>query len=287
VNSKIQVLHVDDDPSFLRLSKAYLQTLDSNDPEIDIIGETLPTKALKTLKRNHNFDVIVCDYQMPILSGIELLEKIRQFDDTIPFIMFTGKGKEEVVIQALNAGADFYLEKGINPKPIFIELRHVIENLYSQKMIKRDLVASKRKVKLTERRFKEIVDNISDLISILDSHGRVLYDNPAVEETLGYSLEERLNSDSMDYFHPEDRERVMLKFEKILKQPNKTFIINYRYLTKSGGYRILESKAKNLLHNEAINGILIISYDISKRLALRNALKLEKECKNFKDEVLS
>ena len=61
------------------------------------------------------YDAVILDYQMPETNGIDFLKLIRSRDDPIPFILFTGRGREEVVIEALNSGADFYLQKGGDP----------------------------------------------------------------------------------------------------------------------------------------------------------------------------
>ena len=71
------------------------------------------------------FDAIVSDFQMPEMNGITLLREIRSTSD-IPFILFTGKGREEVVIDAINTGADSYLQKGGDPTTQFAELGHKI-----------------------------------------------------------------------------------------------------------------------------------------------------------------
>ena len=57
---------------------------------------------------------------MPDTDGIAFLRKIRESSD-IPFILFTGRGREEVVIDAINNGVDFYLQKGGDPKSQFVE----------------------------------------------------------------------------------------------------------------------------------------------------------------------
>ena len=59
---------------------------------------------------------------MPDMNGIEFLKKVRASGNTIPFVLFTGRGREEVVIEALNEGANFYLQKGGEPKSQFAEL---------------------------------------------------------------------------------------------------------------------------------------------------------------------
>ena len=59
---------------------------------------------------------------MPGMDGIGFLKRVRASGNTIPFILFTGRGREEVVIQALNEGANFYLQKGGDPDAQFAEL---------------------------------------------------------------------------------------------------------------------------------------------------------------------
>jgi signal transduction histidine kinase len=69
---------------------------------------------------------------MPEMDGITLLKQIRARTRDLPFILFTGKGREEVVIEALNNGADFYLQKGGDPKAQFTELEHKIRQAIRQ-----------------------------------------------------------------------------------------------------------------------------------------------------------
>ena len=59
---------------------------------------------------------------MPGINGIEFLRYIRLHYKDLPFVLFTGRGREEIVIEALNSGADFYLQKGGEPKSQFAEL---------------------------------------------------------------------------------------------------------------------------------------------------------------------
>ena len=73
-----------------------------------------------------NYDVIVSDYQMPDMDGIELLKHLRASGNDIPFIIFTGRSHEQAVIEALNNGADFYLQKGNEPKIQFVEPEDMI-----------------------------------------------------------------------------------------------------------------------------------------------------------------
>ena len=76
---------------------------------------------------------MVSDYQMPEMDGIAFLKHLRERDDTIPFIIFTGRGREEIAVAAFENGADFYIQKGGDPKAQFAELAHKIRKSVEQR----------------------------------------------------------------------------------------------------------------------------------------------------------
>jgi len=116
----VRVLVVDDESALAELAQIFLAR---ENFFTDAAGSA--DDALKKIAR-YPFDAVVSDYQMPGKNGIELLREVRVSFPSMPFILFTGRGREEVVIQALNEGADFYLQKGGDPKSQFAELSHMI-----------------------------------------------------------------------------------------------------------------------------------------------------------------
>jgi DNA-binding response OmpR family regulator len=95
---------------------------------VEAVGSAV--EAVERLK-DDRYDVIVSDYVMPEMDGISFLKWVRSLEPEIPFILFTGKGREEVVIEALNNGADYYLQKDANPRILYAELTHQIRRLRS------------------------------------------------------------------------------------------------------------------------------------------------------------
>ncbi|MDD1729408.1 MAG: response regulator [Methanospirillum sp.] len=124
IESASRILYVDDEPGFLSLCKTFLERSGG------LIVETTRSgsEALKLLKTGR-YDAIIADYQMPGMDGVELLIAVRSDPgiSEIPFILFTARGKEEVVIRAINNGADFYLQKGGETGVRFSELTETVK----------------------------------------------------------------------------------------------------------------------------------------------------------------
>ena len=118
----ISVLYVDDESGLLDICKLFLEKT----KEFSVTTATSAQAALDLLKTN-GIQAVVSDYKMPGMNGIDLLKEVRANDKNIPFIMFTGKGREEIAVEAFENGADFYLQKGGAPKPQYAELMHKIK----------------------------------------------------------------------------------------------------------------------------------------------------------------
>lgn len=105
----ISVLHVDDEPSFADMVAMHLERSNSN---LTVETEDRAQTALDRLA-SESIDCIVSDYQMPQMDGLELLDVVREEYPTLPFVLFTGKGSEEVAAEAINRGVDAYLQKEV------------------------------------------------------------------------------------------------------------------------------------------------------------------------------
>lgn len=111
-SSDVTVLFVDEDPDFLDLATRLL-TLESD--RIDLVPEASPGSVLDRIE-NLDVDCVVSDYKMTELDGIELLARVRETHPDLPFILFTGKGTEQVASDAMAAGATDYIVKTGSPE---------------------------------------------------------------------------------------------------------------------------------------------------------------------------
>jgi len=104
----IRLLHVDDDPALADLAADFVSRIDDR---ITVESAVSASDGLDLLEENQ-YDCVLSDYDMPGLNGVEFLKIIREDDAELPFILFTGKGSEEVASEAISAGATDYLQKG-------------------------------------------------------------------------------------------------------------------------------------------------------------------------------
>jgi len=96
----IRVLHVDDDPDLTDLTATYLERED----ERLVIETATSAEEGSNRLRDDEFDCIISDYNMPGQNGIEFLETVRKDYSDLPFVLYTGKGSEEVASDAISAG---------------------------------------------------------------------------------------------------------------------------------------------------------------------------------------
>ncbi|HWQ64085.1 MAG TPA: PAS domain S-box protein, partial [Methanospirillum sp.] len=175
IPDKYQILYVDDDEDLLTIGKLFLER--SSDFSVDIIPS--PNDAIERIFSG-SYHAIVSDYEMPALNGIELLRKIRESGNNIPFIIFTGRGREDVVIEALNSGADFYLQKGGEPKSEFAELSHKIRSAIER----REAIDA---LKTSRLQLSEMISALPDPTFAIDKDHRVTAWNRAIEKFTGVS----------------------------------------------------------------------------------------------------
>jgi DNA-binding response OmpR family regulator len=198
----ISVIYVDDEPSLLEIGRLFLQKSGT----FTVTTAESADEAIQTLKKQ-SFDAIISDYQMPGMDGIAFLKYLRKAGDTTPFIIFTGKGREDVVIEALNEGADFYLQKGGDPKSQFAELSNKVRYAVTRRQGEERLIES-------EERYRSLFNQSMEGIYLHDLEGRILDVNMMACMQSGYSREEWLTRTIFDG-HP-DTSRWNLPKNEIL-----------------------------------------------------------------------
>jgi len=157
----ISVLYVEDETTLLEIGKFFLEK--DGSMEVDTCSSVNDALTKISTKR---YDIIISDYAMPVMNGIEFLKSLRSRGDTTPFIIFTGRGRESVVIEALNLGADFYLEKAGNAKVQFAELMHEIKQAIQRK-------STCTKWEQSNSVLKATLESIVEGVFVVDRNGKI------------------------------------------------------------------------------------------------------------------
>ena len=201
---KIKILLVDDNEPLLSVGSEYMER---DSPDLEITTASSATAALDLLEFK-KFDAIISDYQMPIIDGLEFLARVRAKDDLIPFIIFTGKSREEIAINALNLGATQYVIKGGDPKSQYAELIHIVRSSVEH-------FREKKAHSESEERYRIVFENVNDGILMVDRVDRKVQSaNARFCEMIGYTQEELLELSVADMHPEEDLENVLDLFEK-------------------------------------------------------------------------
>lgn len=166
----IDVLHVDDEPDFADLTATFIER---QDERFSVMSAGNAEEGIRVFEQEE-FDCIVSDFDMPGVNGLEFLELVRGVDPDFPFILFTGKGTEEIASQAISAGVTDYLQKG--PPDIYPMLVKRIQNAVDQYQARHQLV-----------KFQKAVEHAGHAIYMTDQDGVISYVNPTFEDVTGYS----------------------------------------------------------------------------------------------------
>ena len=164
----ISVLYIDSDPVHLDSGKRFLER--ETDFRVDIAHTA--TEALQRLKTS-SYDVIVTDHEVPEIDSIHLLKIVREKFPRTPFIIFTGKAREEIFIEALNHGANDYIKKGGDPKSQFAELSHKIKRAVEFRESEQK-IARLNRIDAILRRINESIVHIHDQMQLMQEVCKIM-----------------------------------------------------------------------------------------------------------------
>jgi len=272
----IRAIYIDDEPALLEVTKVFLEM----EGDIEILALDSGRKALPLILKG-GFDVIVSDYQMPEMSGLDLLKALKNAGNDVPFILFTGKGREEVAMEAINNGADFYIQKGGNPSVQFQELKNAIFKLAQKR-------AAEMALREREEKLRLLTDNMTDVVFEIDPKGIVKYVCPSVKAVIGYDPASVIGKNAMVWVHPEDREMVRQQFLKMAsgEHQDKAKIL-CRFKTTNGRYLWLETIGKAIHSKDGSStGYVLSSRDVTSRMEAEAArLESERRYQNIIDNA--
>jgi len=253
----IRVLHVDDDPNLAAVVATFLEreddrltvrTLTDTDEGLDFLAE-------------HDVDCIVSDYDMPGRNGVEFLDAVREEYPDLPFILYTGKGSEEVASDAISAGVTDYLQKGPGAEQYELLANRIVSAVAEYRTRQFERVAMHDPLRLLNRIF--------DGFLALDTEWCFTYVNEKAEQIFDTPAEALLGENIWETF-PEATETPFYEEYHQAMETNEPRTIEEYFEPWDRWYR------EHLYPSE--NGLSVLFRDITEQKERERRLKATVEC---------
>lgn len=217
------VLHVDDDSDYLQLFSL------SFGKHFKVFSSDKPEEALEILEKQ-NIDILVTDYDMPEMNGIELLKLVRERHPDIPVIFQTGQGNENIARDAFTIGAvDYFTKDYIG----FAFKEKVLNSIHKAFLIKR---ANEEK-KESQRKYRDLLESLLDLVFTTDKEGKITFANISFERILGRKTEYFEGTTLLEHIIPEDRKHFTESLSRRLKTGESFITFEVRIQSAHQGIR--------------------------------------------------
>ena len=140
-------------------------------------------------------------------------------------------------------------------------------------------------LKRSEEHFRSLIENASDLITIINGDASVRYQSPAITRILGYESEELSGRSILDFLAPEDVEATLGRLHRLVENPGSIVSAEFRFRHRDGSWRVLEGRGTTINPNSAEDGIVVNSRDVTERVEAERALRLQKTLLEAQGEV--
>jgi PAS domain S-box-containing protein len=227
----------------------------------DPIHERVETaEAMKAALSTKTWDLILADYSMPHFSGLEAMKLFKESGLDLPFIIVSGSIGEDVAVEAMKSGAHDYLMKNN-----LARLVPSIQQELHEAEVRRKLKVSQNALQESEKRYRQVVENATEIIYTVDVKGNFTYGNPAGLKVTGYSLHDLRELNYMDLVVPDHRERVSQAYINQFRERRPTSYIEFPFFNKSGEIIWFGQNTSLVIEDGKVVGFHIIARDITER----------------------
>jgi len=238
----IRVLYVDDEPSFAEMAATFLER---EDDRFDVETVTSGAEGCERLA-DETYGCVISDYDMPGQNGIEFLETVREDHPDLPFILYTGKGSEEVAGDAISAGVTDYIQKKGNTDQYALLANRILNAV--------DAHRSQRVAQERTRRLETLISNLPGIVYRCrnDPEWPMETVRGDVEELTGYSADALENDDLLwgnEILHSADRKAMWETVQEELSADG-TFEVTYRIVTEDGATKWMWERGRGVYDDD-------------------------------------
>jgi len=276
LDAGICLLHVDDDRDFLEMAAAFLE----REPHpLDVASVTCAGDALDRLATD-DVDCVVSDYDMPDRDGLALLDAVRDRDPDLPFILFTGKGSEEIASEAISRGVTDYLQKGSETEQFTVLSNRVVNAVRSYR--------SRRALEHRENRLAR-AQRIANLGNWdWDVQADTLRWSTQIYRIFGVDPDEfeATYEAFLEFVHPDDRDRVSRAVEVALDGRD-SYDLEHRVVRPDGETRIVHEQGEVVRDDDGDPTLMTGTVqDVTDRVERRRDLKVFREAVEHAGHVI-
>jgi PAS domain S-box-containing protein len=253
----LHVLLVEDDDLYARILPAALSSVT---PKIELDRCSTLAEASALLARG-NYDAVLLDLNLPDSSGLQTIDKILGQVPRMPIVVLTSTADSAAALEAVHHGAqDFLVKSETDGRVLSRAIRYAVERA----AIQGELV-------LRERYFRALIENSYDIVVLLDTSGKFLYQSPATERVMGYPPAELTGTSVLALIHPDDHERARAAIATWTHSFSGE-LANFRLRHKDGSWRVVEALGKPL-DSDLQSGIVVNARDVTERMAAEETLR--------------
>ena len=205
-------------------------------------------------------DVVLSDHSLPQFSADQVLRVMQRERPLLPVIIVTGSLDEETAADYIKAGAVDYVVKDR-----LYRLGPAVRRALALRQAQQDALDFQDALRRSEQRFRKLVEHSSDVITLLDAAGRIVYSTQSIHATLGYAEGERVGSLVFELIHPDDRSKAEALFQEVTAERGVVARADLRVRHKDGTWRDLEVAAVNHLDDPVVSAVVVNYHDITQR----------------------
>lgn len=216
--------------------------------------------AFRDALREFTPDVVLSDHSLPQFTAHDALRVVQRDRPGTPVIIVTGSLDEETAAEYIKAGgADYVVKHRLH------RLGPAVRRALALKRALQEAADAAEAQARSEQRFRKLVEFSSDVITLLDAQGIVLYSSQSLQPTLGYAAGEMTGHSVFELVHPDDRPVAERLFREAAEDARRTARADLRVRHKTGAWRDLEVVATNHLHDPVVGAAVVNYRDVTER----------------------
>lgn len=261
MSNQIKILLIEEDPTY----DLFIRNILTEEVSLSIfdLRTTRTIEEAKDAISEEKFDVVLLD-----ISSLKDKES-NSFSDLYvkagktPVIALCELGTKEIAKDLVQKGAkDYFVKRQIDEHTLPLLLIYTVKNKRTEEALQ-----------ISEKRFKTIIENSSDIITILDVNGIFQYASYSLVRDFNYKQEDLINKNLFDFIHLEDKEKAVQTYSKALEFRDTSHAMQFRFKKSDGTWRNLEAIGRSILDDSGKPICVINCRDITERIKLEEELR--------------